>query len=244
MAAGPAAQEQKGTIEMADDIKIVTEEAEPQNVAEEMARSISKMYEDRDKKAINAKTHLIEQLKVTSDKYRTANGVMAAMETVRQVFGEQAQELTLDEEIGISKTVATEIAELCQDMACKAEELDPDQMDELCNDFYDKEFSQNDASAIEMVGELMALNLCQNVGPEAEDISGFCKHTDEEIEKARKDLIEYCDDNDINFNELCGPHEDCHDCLCYECVKDCKEDRQIQDGQSAYDVCDNFEKKE
>ena len=221
-------------------LKLVTEEAGVQEVANEMARQISKMYEDRDKKAIAAKEHLVNQLKVTADKYRTANGVMSALDTVRLVAGShQGDDLLYD--ISMAKGVAVVMAHKAQEMAAKASKLDPDDMDKLCDGFYETEFADSETTtAVEMVVELMLLQLCQNVGPSAEDVVDFIVHADDEIEKARKNLKEFCEENDIDFNELCGPHDNCPACLCMSCVNECKEGKEIFDGQSAYEVCKDF----
>ena len=64
-------------------LRIMTEEAGIDETAREMARQISKMYEDRDRKALGARDHLVAQLHVTCDKYRTANGIMSALDTIR-----------------------------------------------------------------------------------------------------------------------------------------------------------------
>lgn len=217
---------------------LVAGEAKPQEVAEEMARSIAKMYEDRDKKAMSAKEHLISQLEVTVDKYRTANGVMSALDTVRLVYGRGY--LEIDDELAVAKGVAKVAAGVAQAMAKKAGLLDPEEMDQLCDGFYQKEFADGESDARDLVDELMSLQLCQNVGPNAEDITEFVRHADEEIEKARNDLREHCEKNGLDFDELCGPHDRCPDCLCMDCAKDCKEGRQIVEGQSAYDVCEDF----
>lgn len=183
-------------------LKIMTEEAGLDETARQMAKSIAKMYEDRDKKVLNARNHLVSQLKVTSDKYRTANGVMSALDTVRLVFGNN--EPSLAGEVSIAKMTASEIAVITVEMADKARELDPENMDELCDGFYDKEFSEGEGSVIDMVRQLMILQLCQNVGPSAEDIMEFCRTADEEIDKAREDLKKFCKDNDLDYLEVCG----------------------------------------
>jgi len=213
-------------------------DTDPQKTAEEMAKSISKMYEDRDKKAENAKQSLMDQLEVTSNKYRTANGVMSALGCVRDVFGNH--DSMIEEEIGYAKTIATEMAVVAEAMLEKASELDPEDMNMLCDSFYDKEFSEHNACVADMAKELMILQLCQNVGPNAEDITGFCLHADEEIAKARENLVDFCNTNGINFNELCGPHENCYECLCESCEKDCKSHKVIKEGQSVYDACEDF----
>ena len=219
-------------------LELLTDEVDSQSVAEEMAKSIAKMYEDRDKKALNAKETLVSQLKVTVDKYRTANGVMSALQTVRDVIG---ADIDVKEAIAMAKSLATGMANVADLMAKRADELEPEAMRELCDGFYDAAFSEHDSSAIEMANELMILQLCQNVGPSAEDISDFLTRADEEIEKAREDLNAYCLDNGIDFDELCGPHDKCPDCLCMDCLNDCKQAKEmIEPGMSAYDVCQDF----
>lgn len=244
MGAGPAARQDEGKRTMSEkkarkfrEVKIMTEEAGLNETAKKQAKDISKMYEDRDRKALGARDHLVSQLEVTSDKYRTANGVMAALNVVRDVLGDVTDYV---EEISIAKTSATHMAGVALKMADKAKGLDPEDMHMLCEGFYDPDFSKGKSSALELIDELLVLQLCQQVGPSAEDVSDFCKTADEEIEKARESLRTFCSDNDIDFNELCGPHDNCPDCLCMDCAEDCKEGRTIKQGQSAYEVCESF----
>lgn len=180
-------------------IEQMTEDADPRIAAEEMARSIHKMIDDRDQKAASAKTHLVEQLKVTVDKYRTANGVMSALQTVRDVVGDG---LDLSDELLIAKEMATKMAKATMSMATQAENLLPHEMDQLCNGFYDTQFSEGDVDAHGLIYELLRIQLCQNVGPNAEDIVAFIGRTDEEIEKARLDLKELCDSNGLDYLEI------------------------------------------
>lgn len=187
-------------------LKLMTEEAGIRKTANEMASSIHKMYEDRDKKALSAKKHLAAQLEVTVDKYRTANGVMSALQTVRTVFGDKHGMCGMDvnEEIAIAKTAASRMAGVVQAMYEKLETLAPEEADKLCDGFYAVDFSSSDASALEMIDELMSLQLCQNVGPDASDIVEFITTADEEIEKAKENLMKYCENNDLDYLEVCG----------------------------------------
>lgn len=224
-------------------LEVMTEEADAKKVADEMAKSICKMYEDRDKKALNAKDTLASHLRVTSDKYKTANGVMAAIDTLREVCGNDYLEVA--DMIEVAKGVASRMSAVAADMANEAEGCDPEDLDMLCERFFDPNFCHSgETSVMEMVVELMCLSLCQNVGPDANDVVDFIRTADEEIEKARKNLRKHCEDNGIDFEELCGPHDGCHDCLCMSCAKDCKEAKEIVEGQSAYEVCEDFVEKE
>jgi hypothetical protein len=189
-----------------DKLKLMTEEEDHQKVAEDMAKSIAKMYEDRDKKALGAREHLVSQLQVTANKYRTATGVMSALQVVRDVMGEY--ELELIGILGQARDAARAMVKVTTGMAEKAQGLDPEEMDQLCDGFYDADFVDDDKepSAMEVVKELMQLQLCQNVGPAAQDVADFCKTADEEIEKARKDLQEYCGKNGLDFDAVCAEH--------------------------------------
>ena len=212
---------------------------DPNEVAKEMAKSIGKMYEDRDKKAMGAKEHLIAQLKLMAEKYITANGVMSALDTVRTVYGEVATN-GIYPEIQMSQRLAKKLSVVATKMAEKAKELDPEDMSELCDSFYKADIVNSSIGPEDLAEQLMILQLCQNIGPNASDVSDFCGRADEEIDKARADLVDYCESNRLNFNELCGPHDNCPTCLCVLCTNDCKEGKEISDGQSALDVCKDF----
>lgn len=191
-------------------LKLMTEEAGLNETAKKQAKDIAKMYEDRDKKAVGAKEHLVSQLAITADKYRTANGVMSALDTVRLVAGSHTGD-DLMGDIAIAKGVAVVMAHKAQEMRNKAQSLDPDDMDQLCDGFYEKEFAESESltTAVDMVIELMLLQLCQNVGPSAQDVSDFCRTADEEIEKAREELKKFCDEHDeLDFDELVGEKKD------------------------------------
>lgn len=182
-------------------VKLMTEEAGNRKVAEEMAASIAKMREDKEKKASGAKEHLIGQLEVMSDKYRTANGVMSALDTFRDILGKNHW-LDVQQEIDTAGEIATAMAAKAAEMAGKAEELEPAEMDRLCEGFYTEDFSEHTTSGVQMAEELMLLQLCQNVGPAAQDIVDFISTADQEIGKAVADLKEHCAKNDIDLAEI------------------------------------------
>lgn len=182
-------------------VKLMTEEAGNRKVAEEMAASIAKMREDKEKKASGAKEHLIGQLEVMSDKYRTANGVMSALDTFRDILGKNHW-LDVQQEIDTAGEIATAMAAKAAEMAAKARELEPAEMDRLCEGFYTEDFSEHTTSGVQMAEELMLLQLCQNVGPAAQDIVDFISTADQEIGKAVADLKEHCAKNDIDLAEI------------------------------------------
>lgn len=182
-------------------VKLMTEEAGNRKVAEEMAASIAKMREDKEKKASGAKEHLIGQLEVMSDKYRTANGVMSALDTFRDILGKNHW-LDVQQEIDTAGKIATAMAAKAAEMAGKAKELEPAEMDRLCEGFYTEDFSEHTTSGVQMAEELMLLQLCQNVGPAAQDIVDFISTADQEIGKAVADLRDHCAKNDLDLAEI------------------------------------------
>lgn len=187
-----------------EDVKLMTEEAGVDKAAQEMAKTIRKMYDDRDAKATSAKERLVSQLEVTADKYRTANGVMSALDTVRLVIGDTSADMTLMDSVATAKAMATKMAAMALDMAEKAKGLDPEEFETLCDGFYDTDFASGNGSVADMIEQLLALQLCQNVGPSAADVTDFCTRTDEEIEKARKDLREFCEENELDYLQVCS----------------------------------------
>lgn len=223
-------------------LQVMADQAEPEDVAKEQAKAIAKMYEDRDNKALGAKERLLSQLKVTVQKYRTANGVMSALDTVRTVLGDKGENVY--SEIQMAQRLAKGLAVVAEKMAKEAEGMVPDEMEGLCDGFYKQDMTTSSVGPEDLAKQLMILQLCQNVGPAAQDITDFCTTADEEIMKARQSLLSYCEENGLGFEELCGPHDNCPSCLCMSCEKDCKEGKQIEVGQSAYEVCKDFVEQE
>ena len=187
-------------------LSMVSEEEEDvQKTAEDMAKSISKMYKDRDKKALDAKDNLVTQLRITSEKYLTANGVMHALQVLRDAKGDLS--IGIETELEMAHVIAQRMHLIACNMTSRAIDAEPDIMGTLCDACYDSSFAEKKHGLNEFVIELMRLQLCQNVGPNASDIEDFCANADAEIEKARVDLREYCDAHGIDFDELCGKEQ-------------------------------------
>lgn len=190
---------------MADEkkLELVTDEADPMEVAREKAEEIRRMYEARDEKATGAKEHLIAQLQVTSEKYLTANGVMQALCTLRDVMGDDV-EMGIDAKIDMAKRMAKGMSNTALQMAARARDKEPEDLGTLCDVFYDADFTEGGGSYQELAEELMAISLCQQVGPSAQDVEDFIAKADEEIAAAREQLREYCENSDVDFDEVCG----------------------------------------
>lgn len=187
---------------MEDEIKLVAEEGDHEAVAIDMARSIRKMYEDRDEKVLGAKERLISQLDILAHKYRTANGVMTALSTMRDVRGENSN-ISIGTQIKQSKNLAWQMSKLVTELKDKANVTEPEDMGHLLDGLWDEDYCENDDhAALTIVFELMVLQLCQNVGPSADDIVEFLTRTDQEIQSARMRLMDFCNENDVNFDKI------------------------------------------
>lgn len=191
-----------------DDIKLVSEEEDFQAVAEDMARSISKMYEDRDTKLLNAKERLVEDLEVTSRKYHTANGVMSALDTLRSVLGKHNRDYNVRQQITIAQGIARHMSNITEQLRDDARTCTPEELTGLCDDLYIQDFTNEKSEYILLTTELMVMQLCQHVGSLVDDIDAFANHTDNEIESARDNLREYCEAHDIDLEKIYGEEED------------------------------------
>lgn len=180
-------------------VKAVQTKQTPKETAVELSESIDKMIDQRDEKVEHAREHLIENLEVTADKYLTANGVMASLEMIHSVTGDN---FDFAGEIEMAKSVAQFMRVQALKMAEKAKTLPITEFEDLCEGFYDEAFADHDGSAQDMICELMTLNLCQNVGPNAKDIVDFFNSANEEIDKSNAELKELCDKHKIDREEL------------------------------------------
>lgn len=149
----------------------------------ELEDKIKSMKEDKEKKCKAAKEQLIDMLEVTVDKYRTATGTAEALRVLR--FANNNKDGGW-EEIMLARGLANMMADITNSMKEKAEKLSYAEMDQLCDNFYSKEFEGNtpDDLAIEM----MKIDLCRNVGGAAEDMVEFIKRVQEEIDTTGEEL--------------------------------------------------------
>lgn len=156
---------------------------------EELQQKLDKMIEDRDKKCAAAKTQLVDMLDVTVNKYLTATGVAEAFRIL--------EFLHLDNErVGCAAALAIKMADYSSSMKKKVEELSYEDMDKVCEGFYDEDFANKiihleeyDAK-IMLAEQMMCIDLCRNVGGAAEDMVSFVKRVEEEIEATKKALAD------------------------------------------------------
>lgn len=153
------------------------------DVISELEEKIKGMKKDQESKCSQAKEQLINQLEVTADKYRTATGVMEALRVIRMV----QDDTTYD--IESACVIALNMANEVMRMKDVAENLEYEKMDNLCDDFYVKDYASiEEYGVIPLAFELMRLDLCRNVGPAAEDITEFYKRSTQDIDDTKEEL--------------------------------------------------------
>lgn len=164
----------------------------------ELEEKIVSMKKDKEAKCKAAKEQLVEMLKVTVDKYRTATGTAEALRVLRFVVGNDEVNLTW------ANRLAWDMAVEADRIREKAEKLAYAEMDKLCDGFYEKEFklaypeTDNDMDygpietdhLYQLAFEMMRIDLCRNVGGSAEDMVEFIKRTQEEIDATGEKLKE------------------------------------------------------
>lgn len=162
-------------------------------IVKELNETLEKMEADRDAKLKAAKDQLVEMLQVTSDKYRTATGTAEALRVLRFVTDGK---IDLDDDIESANSLALYMAEKTLEMKEKAKSLPFDQMDQLCDGFYEKDFDliHTDTDETEhatiLAIEMMLIDLCRNVGGAAQDMVDFCARIKEEIAATEAKLAE------------------------------------------------------
>lgn len=194
---------------MAEEIKEVTDEqieVEPVKedavaVALSQHNDIIKMKDAADEKVANARVHLCETLSITAEKYLTANGVMAALDTLRQVIGSN-DDTDFTAQLEIATEVAKAMSQATLTMMERADTIDVEDFDKLCEEFYTADFTTELPTAQTMTQELMLLQLCQNVGPSAQDILDFRSSSEEEILKATDKLAKYLEEHELKAEDI------------------------------------------
>lgn len=194
---------------MVEEIKEVTDEQIEVEPVEEDAvaaalkqhNDIIKMKDAADEKVANARVHLCETLSITAEKYLTANGVMAALDTLRQVLGSN-DDTNFTAQLEIATEVAKAMSQATLTMMERADTIDVEDFDKLCEEFYTADFTVELPSAQTMTQELMLLQLCQNVGPSAQDILDFRTTSEEEIQKTTDKLAEYLEEHELKAGDI------------------------------------------
>lgn len=184
-----------------EDIEVTAVEEDAVAVALSQHNDIIKMKNAAEEKIENARIHLVDTLEVTAQKYLTANGMMAAIETIRQVIGNA--DVSFETQTTWAKDIMRALSDSAASMMEKAKVLAVENFDQICEDYYEEDFSaREDIIVYDLACELMELQLCQNVGPAAQDIIDFKTTSDEEIEKAQAKLDEYLKEHDLKAEDI------------------------------------------
>jgi hypothetical protein len=160
----------------------------------ELEDKIVSMKADREKKCKAAKEQLVSMLDITADKYRTATGTAEALRVIRFVIGDNSRPTHALIDIDVANELAWKMAGYVEMMAKKADKLSYDKMDQICDGFYDKEFTVKNEGFDDMVfklaEEMLKIDLCRNVGEAAEDMVSFVQRVHEEIDATGEKLKE------------------------------------------------------
>lgn len=184
-----------------EDIEVEAVKEDAVAVALSQHNDIIKMKNAAEEKIKNARTQLVNQLEITAQKYLTANGMMAAIETIRQVIGNA--DVSFETQTAWAKEIMHVLSDSAASMMVKAESLAVEDFGQICEDYYEEDFTAGeDIIAYDLACELMELQLCQNVGPAAQDIIDFKTSSDEEIEKAQAKLDEYLKEHDLKAEDI------------------------------------------
>lgn len=179
------------------DNKRPAKQLKPVKQAQEWANQIQSMKDKRDEKLENAKKMLVNSIKIASDRYATANGVMQAIDVMNMI--NPHGDVSIKSAAGIALIMHTDL----KDLSKVAEDLDYLNLDKLCDDFYEHDLvNKIDIDYNDFVLELLHLNACQKFGPDASDIKDFMLSANDDITSLTKKLEELCADNSL---EIPGP---------------------------------------
>ena len=176
------------------------EDKTPLEVAQDMSADIDKMIDKRDEKVDGARAHFTETLEITREKYLTANGTMAALDGLHNVWGKNV--VTITSLLTSAQSIALQLSDVCGSMAELAKDCELEKFDNFCDGYYDHDFANRSiANPDDLAYEVALLNLCQQVGPAAKDIWDFKVTADEEIMKAWEKLEDFCQEHSLNLAE-------------------------------------------
>lgn len=172
-----------------------TDEIDDERIAKELVDKMGSMVEDMKKKLETAKEQLLKKLDVLSDKYRTANGIKAAMDAIYSLVppnsGANAYDVMTD-----ARAIAEHLSDKCHALHKMASQLDFASLRNLTHGMYDDDMvNRKDLLVTDLAEELMVLELLSNVGPNADDISDFYDRAMEEIGAVGDQLEEMLKDH-------------------------------------------------
>lgn len=182
-----------------EDIKVTPVKKTPEQEANELHENIQSMIAQRDEKIDGAREHLSNQLSVMAEKYLTANGLMTALVTTRDVLG---TDLELTKQLGIARKAAKSANAISIALSNSVLETDVEKLDDLFDAVFNRNFVNEEHSTQDLVDELLKLNICQQAAPNAHDIAEFKETATEEVEKAIEEYKDFCKENNLEEAEI------------------------------------------
>lgn len=174
---------------------------EKEQQIQELVNQLDRMVDDRDNKCKRAKEQLIENLKITADKYTTATGVHEAYKIIKSLIPDN--EFDIGDGLLSSSYCAVTMAQKTTALADKAKNTEYSDMDSLLDGEFDPDFAWEETLSIRSLTlELMVLDLCRNVGPVCDDLVSFINRTDEELAEITNKLFELDEDWYKNYEPI------------------------------------------
>lgn len=171
--------------------------------AEEQLAAITSMVEDRDKKVETAVKHLVDTLRVAAAKYRTASGVMNAMNTIHSVHDKVNFKPALAEAQRLASAMSANAKELAGNIekyAIDNGKFNKVYLDTALDNCYDADFVEDKSAGVfDVAYQLLLLEMCRSIGGNIQDVVDFYETTEEEIAKATHAYEDYCEEHNINL---------------------------------------------
>lgn len=173
-----------------------TDDKDAKDVAQDLVDKLDSMQKDADRKLKFAKEQFVNKLDTLAAKYRTANGVKSAMDTIYSLLPNE-NNVEACSVIYDAQDMASALSDKTIHLKEKAEGLSYINLASLCDDEYEKDAVDHKSgySVVTLAQELMVLELLSNVAPNAEDITEFYKRSQEEIDKVEEELNDIIDDH-------------------------------------------------
>lgn len=171
--------------------KKAKEKVDNSHIIEDLTNQIEASTKAQVEKLAWSKEHLVAQLKMASEKYRTVNGYMQARTTLDQVvFGDP--DLTPDVLNYNARELARKMSEMAANLATVIDDTAVDEIDDaLLDNLLDMDFLDSEFSYAGTARELLIANLLQNVGPSIDDIVQFRTGKQHEIDQLTEELAKY-----------------------------------------------------
>lgn len=168
--------------------KIIGNDNEEVQTAEELKKTIAKMNEDREKKIKSAKEQLVADIRVASEQMLTARGVAHVMDIYRSYFpGSDMGALYSD-----SGVIASKISKELNELSDRIEQDKYDILDygTICDNLYKHDAANDMLVWSSFIKDLVMLDFCSRFGHAGQDILDFYVYSSKEIKETEDKLDE------------------------------------------------------